>query len=88
MKSVMFFLALIALFNLAIHSSSAMAANNESGEQLYKKHCRACHPHTAPLKSTKSITDKIKNPLSFMPRFDDNKISPDDANKISDYIKQ
>lgn len=87
MKNSILLLSLIALFALASNNTTGGATGNQVGEALFNKHCIACHPDARKLKS-KNIIGKMRNPMSSMPEFDENKISNDNAKKIDDYIHQ
>jgi mono/diheme cytochrome c family protein len=90
MKKFSLVLILIVFYSFASNITAAIATSKDTGEALFKKHCSVCHPHVANLRplSLKKILDTIKNPSPYMPNFDENKISDDDAKRIADYIRQ
>lgn len=63
-----------------------VSAKQESGEALFRKHCVACHPDISKLKGVKSIIDRMRNPLTFKPKFDETTISNEEAKEIENYI--
>lgn len=80
---------IIMSFTLVIFSLSVgwtAAAKEGSGELLFKKHCATCHPNISKLKSAKNIVTRMRNPLPFMPTFDEAKISNEDAKEIEIYV--
>ncbi|HUK99428.1 MAG TPA: cytochrome c [Nitrospirota bacterium] len=88
MKKLMLLLSVGALFSFISITLAGEAISKHVGEDLYKKHCSACHPKAARLKSRKNIVAKMRNPMSFMPAFDEKKISNENAKKIDDYIHE
>lgn len=88
MLMLMLLLLVIALSPLVSNKATDGATIKQDGEYLFKKHCLACHPDVDKLKSTKNIIGKMRNPVSSMPEFDENKISNENARKIDDYIHQ
>jgi mono/diheme cytochrome c family protein len=88
MNMLMVLLFVIALFSFVSNTATGGATSKQGGESLFNKHCSACHPDADKLKSTKNIIGKMRNPMSSMPEFDENKISNENAKKIDDYIHQ
>jgi mono/diheme cytochrome c family protein len=88
MKKLTLLLLVITLSPLVSNKATGGATIKQDGEYLFKKHCLACHPDVDKLKSTKNIIGKMRNPVSSMPEFDENKISNENARKIDDYIHQ
>jgi mono/diheme cytochrome c family protein len=88
MRKKILLLIPVIFFVFISHNTTIMAAAQDAGETLYKKHCAACHPKAVTLKSVKGMIDKMRNPPPFMPGFDEQKISDDAAKKIADYIYQ
>ena len=88
MLKIVLLLTFVTLFAFIFNNTTILAATQDAGEALYKKHCSSCHPRASKLKSVKDMVDKIRNPPPFMPGFDEQKISTGDANKIADYIYQ
>jgi mono/diheme cytochrome c family protein len=88
MKKLMLLLSVIAFFSFISNNSTGAATSKHVGEELFNKHCLACHPKAAKLRSRKNIIEKMRNPMSSMPAFDENKLSNDNAKKIADYIHQ
>jgi len=73
---------------MTLFMNTAASAGQGSGESLYKKYCASCHPISSSLKDTTNIVGVMRNPVPFMPRFDEKKISSEDAKAIRDYILQ
>ena len=86
MKKFMPFLCVIALFSVVSSNATGDATKKPAGKALYNKHCQACHPQADKLKSIKNIIEKMRNPVSTMPAFGENKISNDNAKQIDEYI--
>jgi len=81
-------LSIIALFSLVSNKATGGVKGHETGEELYSKHCSACHPDAEKLRSSKNIIRDIRRPIASMPAFDENKISNENAKKIDDYIHE
>ena len=88
MKKLMLLLFVISLFPLVSNKATGAATSKKGGESLFNRHCSACHSDAGRLKSKKNIIGKMRNPMSSMPQFDENKISNENAKKIDDYIHQ
>jgi len=88
MLKIILLLTFIALFVFISNNTTIIAATQDTGEALYKKHCSACHPRASKLKSVKGMIAIMRNPPPYMPGFGEDKISVGDAKKISDYIYQ
>lgn len=77
--------AILAFVLCTLFTGTAAPTAQESGETLYKRHCASCHPVRS-LKDSPDIIRSMRNPVAFMPRFDETKVSDADARMISDYI--
>lgn len=88
MHKIMLLLTLFALFAFVSLGGTGAAATKDTGESLFKKHCSACHRRTSRLKSVKNIVATIRNPPAYMPSFNEDKISDNEAKKVADYIYQ
>ncbi len=82
-------LIIITSLTLVIFSLCAgrpALAKEGSGELLFKKQCATCHPNISKLKGVKNIIDRMRNPMPFMPAFNEAKISNEDAKEIENYV--
>lgn len=81
-------MVLIVVVFCVAFNTTAEFANNVDAPALYKKHCSACHPDAARLRSHKNIMILINNPPPGMPKFNEDRISENDMNAIVDYIRR
>ncbi len=84
--TAVFVLAL--LFLLASLILTAYSSEEKSrGAELFSKHCSACHPDAAKMKSDINIVAFMRAPVPPMPAFKVEKISDEDAQFIAAYIR-
>jgi hypothetical protein len=84
-----FTLAMIVFFFFAFEAIAGSDTYNVDADatSLYKKHCSACHPNAARLRSAKNIMRSMTHAPRGMPVFDEDRISKKDAEKLVDYIR-